>query len=502
MHTRFLHSLTFFLPIIAGVFGALCLLPSSLVSQNCHFLNSQAEVDALECTELNGALHIIPMWGHEETDITDLSPLSSLTSVSGELIIRQNPHLKSLKGLENLTSIGKWLIIENNDSLEHLDALSGVKEVGGGLFLEGNSRIQQIEGLANVVSKRGGPCSLRIIGNDKLETLDGLEWIEFVVGDLVIKKNRTLRHINGLSGVKSVENSVLIEQNVSLKQVNGMLSLLEVGESVTLKGLSALEHVDGFRHLQHIPWNLEISGAASLTDVDGFMGLNSVGGNIYMQKCHSLLHLDGFSNLYRLAIGLVIYDLPLVEHLDAFKHLQPTLRDIHIFQNEHLKDITGLCHAADPNWPFFVFVKENPALSACQPLKIWEQAETSRFDIADNGPDCSFAWEVKNQPDCSAKEPHPEFEKEGSDNFSNELGLIFPNPMHSKAWIPFTLAKSGRIYIRVFDEVGRDIGVLLDTHYRAGKHRTQVDVSWLDAGLYYVQMETESFRQAKMILVQ
>src|SRR5690606_19456474 len=91
--------------------------------------SSQAEIDAFatnypNCTE-TGYLSI------SGSTITDLSPLSNLTSIGGYLNIYNNSNLTNLDGLSNLTSIGGFLDIYNNSNLTNLDGLSNLTSVGG-----------------------------------------------------------------------------------------------------------------------------------------------------------------------------------------------------------------------------------------------------------------------------------------------------------------------------------------------------------------------------------
>ena len=76
-------------------------------------LKSQADVDAFNCTTVNGRLTI------NGSDITDLSPLSSLQEISDDLVIADNSLLTSLSGLENLTSIGGNLVVVFNQYFLH-----------------------------------------------------------------------------------------------------------------------------------------------------------------------------------------------------------------------------------------------------------------------------------------------------------------------------------------------------------------------------------------------
>jgi hypothetical protein len=93
-------------------------------------LNNQAQVDAVNCSSVTGILRIIG------DQITDLSPLSSVTSVGGNPYLAGNTILTNLTGLGGITSVGGHLDIIVNPSLTNLDGLAAVTSVGGNLWIE------------------------------------------------------------------------------------------------------------------------------------------------------------------------------------------------------------------------------------------------------------------------------------------------------------------------------------------------------------------------------
>src|SRR5690606_15639211 len=112
-------------------------------------LTSQTEIDDFatnhpNCTEVSGNLTI------QGANITDLTPLSNLTSVGGYLYIGSNSSLTNLDGLSNLTSVGGFLYIGSNSSLNNLDGLSNLTSIGADLVIRSNSSLTDISGLENI----------------------------------------------------------------------------------------------------------------------------------------------------------------------------------------------------------------------------------------------------------------------------------------------------------------------------------------------------------------
>jgi hypothetical protein len=99
--------------------------------------------------------------------LSDVTALSSLTRVSGEMLLADNPVLTGFAGLESLTAVDGTLEIDANDVLVDLTGLGALELVGGDLVVTDNpllpedavetftTGIDQIGG-AIVVSGNGG----------------------------------------------------------------------------------------------------------------------------------------------------------------------------------------------------------------------------------------------------------------------------------------------------------------------------------------------------------
>ncbi|MCB0563558.1 MAG: hypothetical protein KDD01_04200 [Phaeodactylibacter sp.] len=135
-------------------------------------LRSQTDVDNFPaiCTDFTGSI-IIQDNNDGFDNITDLTPLMNLTSVSGELFIRNNAALSSLSGLDNLTSVGS-LRIDNNPNLNTCNQLSRllddvddgnpgpgaqpVPDVGGSIIISNNGPNGACNSLCDIVCDTDG----------------------------------------------------------------------------------------------------------------------------------------------------------------------------------------------------------------------------------------------------------------------------------------------------------------------------------------------------------
>ena len=117
-------------------------------------ITTQAEVAALsiERFTFDGDLIIKSVQGVDR--ITDLSPLSNITEVTGDVIIDggASDGLTSLKGLRQLQTIGGSFTLSNHSALTALDTFLSLQSIGGSFRVFGNSVLTNLGGFSNLAS--------------------------------------------------------------------------------------------------------------------------------------------------------------------------------------------------------------------------------------------------------------------------------------------------------------------------------------------------------------
>lgn len=106
-------------------------------------LTSQAEVDAFSCTEVNGSLTI------SGSDITNLTSLALLKSISGSLQITDNPNLETLD-LPALETNGGRLSISNNGKLTSISGFNNLFRAGS-IHIGSSPKLGSISGFDSLV---------------------------------------------------------------------------------------------------------------------------------------------------------------------------------------------------------------------------------------------------------------------------------------------------------------------------------------------------------------
>ena len=251
-------------------------------------LTTQAEVDAFDdvttpITTITGNLEIGLLGSG--SDIYDLSPLSTLTSVGGFLYIRDNSALQSLAGLNALTSVGSFLFIQYNSALISLSGLDALTSVGSFLWVDNNTALTSLSGL-DAITTVGG--DLNISYNPAITDLSELAAINSVGNNLQIEFNTALTSLSGLNAITSVVGRLYIGKNWALTSLSGLDAITSVGGNLDIFDNTALTSLSGLDALTSVVGDLNISNNAALTEfcplftllnINGLIGAYNVSSN-------------------------------------------------------------------------------------------------------------------------------------------------------------------------------------------------------------------------------
>lgn len=81
------------------------------------------------------------------------------------------------------------------------------------------------------------------------------------------------------------------------------------------------------------------------------------------------------------------------------------------------------------------------------------------------------------------------------------LGQNYPNPFNASTNINFSLSFAGRVNLKVYDLLGREVAVLASGFMESGSHVVTFDGSSLASGLYFYRLEASGFVQTKRLLL-
>ena len=81
------------------------------------------------------------------------------------------------------------------------------------------------------------------------------------------------------------------------------------------------------------------------------------------------------------------------------------------------------------------------------------------------------------------------------------LDQNFPNPFNPTTVIQFSVPKTSRVTLTVYDALGRVVATLVDGIRQPGIHQSRLDASRLASGVYYYRLKAEQFDDIKRMLL-
>jgi hypothetical protein len=85
---------------------------------------------------------------------------------------------------------------------------------------------------------------------------------------------------------------------------------------------------------------------------------------------------------------------------------------------------------------------------------------------------------------------------------SHRLYQNYPNPFNPSTEIRFSLARSGRIQLTLFDMLGREVSTLVDGEHAAGTYALTFDGSNLASGIYLYRLTTgDGFSEVRRLML-
>jgi hypothetical protein len=291
------------------------------------------------------------------TGVSDLSGLTCVNHISGDLRLHCNPSLATLAGLENLLTVGGDVEIVGDDALYNLDGLGSLTTIGGDLRITRNAALQNLSGVdargpgspiqhlgldslltvggdlaLGGADTRGACPTSTTVGNPTLGDLEGLKSLTSVGGDLLvedhaaltslaglralsalggdggvtIRRNDALDNLVGLEGL-SLAYDVDVSDNSTLTSLQGLEALVSVN-SLTVRDNTALQALFPLARLDVVGDTLDISRNPSLSTLSGLDELRSIGGDLIVDHNTTLISLIGLNQLYSVGGALSVTD--------------------------------------------------------------------------------------------------------------------------------------------------------------------------------------------------
>jgi len=372
--------------------------------------------------------------------------------------------------LNQITEVGEDLYVTNCASLIDLEGLNNLNTVVKNLVIRQNNILENINALANLNSAR----VMTISFNPLLNSLEGLENISSLVGGLFIEEG-------------SIGNLIPLS---NLTQVGGYLTISRLNNINTLEGLENLTTIGG---------RFTVYDCDGLTDLNELENLTHIGGTPVNSGAESILFSEN-DNLQSLA---------------GLENITALIGDVRITSNDNISDLSAFDNLTEIGGR--IFISDNPNLSMCSLPAICTIVEQSPEDayidtnlngcnsIAQVASGCTTAQQINDSGFIAINNFKGGIVERSNSlldkkqNWGNQI-QIFPNP--AKDYIDILLPSSNFEYIQnktftIYDATGK----LIRSTNAITDHQLRIPLNQFKPGFYMVHFDIDKHTIVKRLII-
>ncbi|KAJ3073231.1 hypothetical protein HK102_006052 [Quaeritorhiza haematococci] len=197
-----------------------------------------------------------------ETDLQDLTGLTSLREIGDKFFIHANKELRSLEGMGNLTRVGNGLFVYDSPTLVNIRGLRNLQAVNPDI----NPAL---------------PFGVSIYNNPRLSSLSGLESLRSFGHIFLVADCPSLRD---LRGIPTPQGTGIEARNITLRRNINMTDISQL--SIFNSPPASTPGVTGT--------NLEVLDMLLLSRLDGLSGLTRI-GNLIIKSNSALVNVDAIA---------------------------------------------------------------------------------------------------------------------------------------------------------------------------------------------------------------
>lgn len=82
-----------------------------------------------------------------------------------------------------------------------------------------------------------------------------------------------------------------------------------------------------------------------------------------------------------------------------------------------------------------------------------------------------------------------------------ELGQNYPNPFNPSTTIRYSIPEAGLVTVKVFNLLGQEVAILVNTQQATGAYQVSFDASSLSSGIYFYSIEANNFKATKKMIL-
>ncbi|MDT0620384.1 InlB B-repeat-containing protein [Croceitalea vernalis] len=327
-------------------------------------LETQEEINEFGNLCYTGISGNLSISGLNSSSITDLSALSNLKEVGGEIAIVFHSNLNNFSGLENVDS-ASGLRISNVSNIENLDVFNNLiqgvidsNKVDFSIAIGACPELTSVTVFSGITQLK----NLRLGSLNKLETLDGFQFLEHVSDTMILGNFPLMSEYNNLENLRTVGIQLTLSFTTSFLSLEGLGNLESVGESFFIQENTGLESLQGLNSNLTVErlWieknpalnslaGLNINGSVNLRldDNDALINLNGANFSnsnnmiFVLQFCDGIVDLSGMESISSMETVFIRDNTSLVS-LSGLENLNELTTLVNIIQNESLQSFCAL----------------------------------------------------------------------------------------------------------------------------------------------------------------
>lgn len=81
------------------------------------------------------------------------------------------------------------------------------------------------------------------------------------------------------------------------------------------------------------------------------------------------------------------------------------------------------------------------------------------------------------------------------------LSQNYPNPFNPSTVINYQIASPGKVSLKVYDLLGREVATLVNEEKAAGNYKATFNAMNLPSGVYFYRLQTATYSNTKKLLL-
>lgn len=272
-------------------------------------------------------------------DVRFQNGLDSMLTWEGDYRIENDTDLTELSGYQIVN--GKLTI--RAPTLLSLNGLESLTQIIGDLEIVYNDAMINVDGLNNLTFVGG---EFTIYENDQLTNIDGLGSLNYVGGNIGIYWNYYLSNLDGLRGLTAVNGSLSIS-HVGVTDLNGLVNITMIKGYLYIDSLHKLTNLNGLSNVTSIDGDLKLYHNYALQNIDGLGNLTTVPGELIISVHPALENIEGLSNMTSIG-NLVLSSLGSIMNINALSNIT-SLHNLEISTTK-LTSLEGLHNLTSVEW--------------------------------------------------------------------------------------------------------------------------------------------------------